>query len=363
MRRNQSVTIAALIIAIVGLSIGFAAFSNTLTIRSSATVNPDSSSLRVVFSLDDDSEVSGGTGGVTPNSNTYGDPGTIDNTTQGNSKIEGLHAKFTAPGQSVKYNTNLYVYNAGSLQAQLTGVTFNNAQGVNTYKKCTAVTENKQAAEIATDSLVQAACADITISVKVGTKTATPADPSLNYQILGVGESLPAEITITYGGNVYVDGDFEVSFGDVVINATSAVDSSLVVTPVENTTVELSIDDLRQGGGTDALVLPLDDIWTSEEIQQLKNNMTLFSGEAFEGIETSYYFNEISCSDNTLTNKSDANYRSLDSQDNYYWIQYTELNETPYLLFLISKNGLHHDDLDNSAFDSLTFTITGRNSD
>ena len=41
MRRNQSVTIAALIIAIVGLSIGFAAFSNTLTIRSSATVTPD----------------------------------------------------------------------------------------------------------------------------------------------------------------------------------------------------------------------------------------------------------------------------------------------------------------------------------
>ena len=251
MRRNQGVTIAALIIAIVGLSIGFAAFSNTLTIRSSATVNPDSSSLRVVFSLDDDSEVPGGTGGVTPNSNTYGDPGTIDNTNQGNSKIEGLHAKFTAPGQSVKYNTNLYVYNAGSLQAQLTGVTFNNAQGINTYKKCTAVTENKQTTEIATDALVQAACSDITISVKVGTKTATPSDTSLNYQILGVGESLPAEITITYGGNVYVDGDFEVSFGDVVINATSAVNQALVVEEVDDlipTDDEISKASAHEGG-------------------------------------------------------------------------------------------------------------------
>ena len=235
MRNRQGITIAALIIAIIGLSVGFAAFSNTLTIRSTATVTPNASTMRVVFSKSASSEVAGNQYSVAPDSETYGDGGTIDNSTQGNSILKDLHAKFTAPGQTVKYNTlanvrGLYVYNAGSLDAQLTGVTFNNVASYSSYKKCTAVDKVNDAEE-ATDSLVQQACNGITISVKVGNIKATPTNTTLNNQVLTTGSSLPVEVTISYeAGSAYADGEFEVTFGDIVINATSAVDTSLVPT-------------------------------------------------------------------------------------------------------------------------------------
>ena len=53
MERDRSakiIAIVALCIAIVGLSIGFAAFSSNLTISSSANVKPDPSSFDVNFS-------------------------------------------------------------------------------------------------------------------------------------------------------------------------------------------------------------------------------------------------------------------------------------------------------------------------
>ena len=50
MRNNKGITIAALIVAIIGLSIGFAAFSNTLTVRSTASVTPGSENFVVKFS-------------------------------------------------------------------------------------------------------------------------------------------------------------------------------------------------------------------------------------------------------------------------------------------------------------------------
>ena len=226
--KNKGITIAALIVAVIGLSIGFAAFSNTLTIRSTATVTPDASTMRVVFSKESGSEVAGNPNTVSSNNSTYGDPGTIDNSTQGNSILKDLHAKFTAPGQSVKYN--LYVVNVGSINGQITGVTFNNAQGVSTYKKCTAVTK-QDTTQIATDSLVQSACNGINITVKVGQITATPQNPDLTYQLINVRNYLPVEVTISYDyGAAYVDGDMDVVFGDIQINVSSAVDSTLVPT-------------------------------------------------------------------------------------------------------------------------------------
>ena len=46
-RSTKIIAIAALLIGIVGLSLGFAAFSNTLTISSSAEVTPDQSAFNV----------------------------------------------------------------------------------------------------------------------------------------------------------------------------------------------------------------------------------------------------------------------------------------------------------------------------
>ena len=235
MKNKQGLTIAALIIAIVGLSIGFAAFSNTLTISSSASVNPDENTFNVVFSSSSNSVA---TTSVVPTKNAAA---TSANITTTNATISGrsltnLSAEFTAPGQSVTYETNLYVYNAGQLQAQLTGITFNNATDSNTYKKCAAIEQQNESAT-ATESLVNAACEGISIKVTIGTAddvtpTTTGDKAHLNYQMLGVGASLPAKVTISYDeGASYVDGPMSVSFGRIDINATSAIDPNQEVVP------------------------------------------------------------------------------------------------------------------------------------
>ena len=229
MKNKQGLTIARLIIAIVGLSIGFAAFSNTLTISSTASVNP-TNTMRVVFSKSATTEVTGAANSVLPDSLTYGDGATIDNSEAQNSTLKDLHAKFTAPGQSVTYNTDLYVTNVGNYKAQLTGITFNNATGSNTYKKCVAA-EVQTAGDEATSSLVDAACEGITISVTIGNATVNPTsqDKTLNHQIINVGSGLQASVTISYAsGSAYVDGPMEVTFGNIVISATSAVDENLI---------------------------------------------------------------------------------------------------------------------------------------
>ena len=126
MRNKQGISIAALVVAIIGLSVGFAAFSNTLTIRSSADVHPDPSNFRVVFSKSTSSALAGN---VSPDSSTYGTTANINSSDL--TILENLHATFTEPGQSVTYPLNsdtLYVYNAGTYRAQLTGIEFEDAE-------------------------------------------------------------------------------------------------------------------------------------------------------------------------------------------------------------------------------------------
>ena len=58
-RGGKAIAIVALLIGVVGLTIGFAAFSNTLTISSSAEYNPDSNVFNVDFSSSSASVVDG----------------------------------------------------------------------------------------------------------------------------------------------------------------------------------------------------------------------------------------------------------------------------------------------------------------
>ena len=241
MKNKQGLTIAALIIAIVGLSIGFAAFSNTLNISSSASVNPDASSLKVVFAKDyftdqkttlnqlDTTAVvptTAGTGVTATN-------GVINNDGQDGPTLTGLSAAFTAPGQSVTYN--LYVVNAGQLKAYLTDIEFGTigtpAKAVSCTvaqtKKVNDTTVNLTDEEKATESLVNAACEGISVSVKIGTLTPMTSSGSLNNLPLEVKGYEPVQIVISYtSGSAYVDGPMNVAFGDVSINASSVAAQS-----------------------------------------------------------------------------------------------------------------------------------------
>ena len=80
-KKEKILMIIALVVGIASLSIGFAAFSTTLNISSSASVNPNSDNFKVKFSTNQNSLV---VGAVTPSSNNSGyiaSNGTINNTT------------------------------------------------------------------------------------------------------------------------------------------------------------------------------------------------------------------------------------------------------------------------------------------
>ena len=237
MKNKQGLTIAALIIAIVGLSIGFAAFSNTLTISSSATVNPSDENFIVQFSKYSDSDATGELNPITPTALTsdYGENGLIPDSNK--KALQNLHATFTQPGQSVTYE--LYVRNTGAYVAYLKELAFANATNATngeTYKHCYAATTDSNNQPIssenqATASLVTQACNGIGISVTIGTAsniTPASASKSLNNQALAAnGGYVQATITITYANNAaYVDGPMEVEFGDISFTASSNQGSS-----------------------------------------------------------------------------------------------------------------------------------------
>lgn len=146
-RSSKVVAIAALIVAVVGLGIGFAAFSSTLTINSSATVNP-TNTFKVQFSKESSALTKGTVSGVVAGEGAVAADATISDADD-YLIADGLAATFTAPGQTVSYT--FYARNTGEYIAYLRSITFDGT------KACAVKTEGVAADAQATDSLVQAA--------------------------------------------------------------------------------------------------------------------------------------------------------------------------------------------------------------
>ncbi len=211
-RSSRVIAVIALCVGVVGLTLGFAAFSNSLTISSSASVTPDASTFNVDFSSSNDSVVAGKVSPVTNPVTVVGTDATIDNTNA--PTISNLSATFTKPGDSVTYT--FYARNAGEYEAFLKSINFNNVASGSTTKKCTAGSGT-------TDALVQAACESITLSVKVGSESAvtgTTADISGHSLAKNSSETIVVKIEYTAGGAL-ADGDFTVEFGDVSLTYSS----------------------------------------------------------------------------------------------------------------------------------------------
>lgn len=110
-KKTKVIAIVSLIIGVIDLSIGFAAFSSILNVQSSANVKPYNSTMNVIFSSAQDKvEVTEITPTVTPNS-LVATNGIIDNSN--NPTISNLSATFTEPSQTAVYK--FYAYNAGEL--------------------------------------------------------------------------------------------------------------------------------------------------------------------------------------------------------------------------------------------------------
>lgn len=219
-RKQKLIVIIALMVAIASMSLGFAAFSTTLNISSSATVSPDSSNFNVIFSLgsdwhddmDDliDWDLSGtATGSATASTGSlYG------------REISKLKANFTKPGEVVIYT--FYAHNIGEYDAYFRGITYE-ALDNGSYKKCSASTTDSTKA---TDSLVQAACEDINISVYVGGLNANLGDETIFEHKLARGTSEEIILEIEYNYGPQADGPFNVEISDFILNY-SSIDNSL----------------------------------------------------------------------------------------------------------------------------------------
>ncbi len=198
------IALVALLLGVAGVTLGYAAFSNTLTISSSAEVTPDPSTFNVDFSTSDSAVVANAiTPTLSPASNgPTGTNATINNTNA--PTVSNIKATFTEPGQEVTYS--FYAYNAGEYIAYLNSISFVG------NKTCTADTGTTQA-------LVNTACTGISLSVRVGSEAETTTDvTSISSHSLGINNGEAVIVKISYDSNAgRADGDFDVTLPDIVL--------------------------------------------------------------------------------------------------------------------------------------------------
>ena len=223
-RTYQVIAIVALVIGVCALTVGFAAFTNNLTISSHAEVSPGSSVLDVVFSTSNSSVVTGSVvGTASGTSGASGATATLTNTT-----VTGIQANFTEPGQKVTYD--FYVYNNSAFTGYLTGIAFNNVSGEGATKVCAPKSGSSNPA---TTGYTEA-CNDITLKLTVG-PTGSPLVTGISEsksaaQVndvsgLAAGAAYPVVVEIEYVSATptphTADGDFSVNFGDIVLTYSS----------------------------------------------------------------------------------------------------------------------------------------------
>lgn len=248
-RSARIIAIAALFVGVLGLSIGFSAFSNQLIIKPNATVTVDPNEFRVVFSTKNDavsteSQSSSSFKTIEPDftSDKVEESSlVIDNKSGSVPRISTITANFSDQGQKVVYK--FYALNNGKYNAFLKGITVSPiTEGASDYMTCEKVTTNDTDA---TEELVKKACEKISLKVKVDdldeviiSSTATTADNQTTvtssvtnsnetvtqHELIHgdisedspIGASHLITVTIEYAeGAEKVDGDFKVTFGDI----------------------------------------------------------------------------------------------------------------------------------------------------
>lgn len=221
-RRKRKYMLFVLMLGVLTMSIGFSAFSSELVIASSASVKPDSSAFRVVFSSSGTQLLTNKITG-TATGNAKAGSATIENGGD-TPRISDLTATFTGPGETVKYE--FYVYNSGAYVAYLRDIVFKNVDGESSSKVCTAIDSSS-----VTDSLMQSACNDIRVSIDVGSTTSVLGTTNnIRGRSLNKGVYEKVVVTISYINNENrADGDFKVEFGDIGLTY-STVDSSNLIT-------------------------------------------------------------------------------------------------------------------------------------
>ena len=220
-----------MIVAVASLSIGFAAFSVTLNISSSASVTPSSDTFSVKFSS---SYSKVDTSPIQATDHMPGilrvGHGIIDNSS--NPTIKNFSVTFSELGQYVEFV--FYVRNEGEYTAYLNSVNFLGD------KVCKAETGT-------TDSLVQSACEAINAKITIGGTTYTETS-DVTGQPLAIGDYKLIRLRLEYASNGnYVDGPFSITFPDIAF-VYSTVDDPNVESDLPKKLVRLESGTLSDPG-------------------------------------------------------------------------------------------------------------------
>ncbi len=218
-RSSKIMAVVAMFIAVVGLSLGFAAFTRTLTIESTASVNPSDTTFSVKLSSKA-TEVDESTESITPAvvGSATGATEEISISNSATPTISGLGATFTKPNSSVTYT--FYAVNDGEFDAYLKNINIANVASQETAVYCTADAETDA-------TMVAEACKGIEMTITVDDDAIATATTELTSSKTGISEkkivkptetksSHTIKVKLEYKENSKIaDGKFSVKFGNV----------------------------------------------------------------------------------------------------------------------------------------------------
>ena len=239
-RTVKVIAILALVVAVAGLSVGFAAFTSVLTIEPTAIVIPEDN-MHVIFS-DNASGVPSSTtiagvpnaamtaaatalseAGVTAPNLPAAANATIDNSNLKAPKVTGLVVTFTAPGQSAYYD--LYAVNQMSYDAFLRSITFDTSKFTCTPDTGTdATTAQAVCQSIRVDATYDNAGTGAAAAYVVGNGTGTNAKSEYTAATANTLGSTgkPIRVTISYpDGSPETNGKVTVRMPDVLFTFSS----------------------------------------------------------------------------------------------------------------------------------------------
>lgn len=234
-RKIKLITIIVLIVAVVGMSIGFAAFSSVLTISSRATVTPDVNfdfkiygvlnpdAAESSLQISDTKAVCAGGEGVSCSD------AMIDNE---NFTISNLSFEMTKPGTGAFYLFG--VVNEGNIAGYIDLNPFRNYTMDYINTEFGILSKSCVAHEGTSQSLVNSTCENITMYVAVkkitGSSQESIEDSELEngFYKLEPGNAISLMFLLSYGDAdvTLADGPFTVNFEDAVFNFVSSIPQS-----------------------------------------------------------------------------------------------------------------------------------------
>lgn len=226
-RKIKILSIVALVLAITGMSLGFAAFSSTLNISSSATVTPNAENFKIKiygFTSEEAIYTFINTGELSEDSisdvhsvaMTSGEVSSAENAiiNNDNLSISNINGTFISDQSSISYV--FLIINEGAYDAYFNIKDYLGSFGTINYNyKPTCIP-----GEGATPELVEAACSSFEEGFHFMDLSMNPLDKENNYYFLKKEDALFMFVVIDYLRN-FADGPFDVQFKDLQLEFTT----------------------------------------------------------------------------------------------------------------------------------------------